>query len=178
MNKPTEVFFQERDVILIERLKNERIVCEQSAELADASGVDEESVLREMLDLGITAQTLPVFRLTPMIAVGWSNGEMCPKQCEKIFAAADRQGVVEGSEADQLLQLWTSKRIPGEITDAWITYSLELCKEHPELSARVVHDEVLSLAQEVAEAAGGIFGFGAVDASERAMLNRLESAFK
>ncbi len=177
MKDLVEIYFQENEFKLLHQLRETAELNDRTEALEDASGISDVDLLHRMLDLGIDGDTVPVFQLIPMVAVGWSNGEMCPKQRAKILETAERQGVSGESPAGKVLAGWLSKRIPSRLIDTWIEFSQRLCEENPEINARVLHDEVLTLSQEVAEAAGGIFGFCTVDASEKAMLERLETAF-
>ena len=53
-----------------------------------------------------------------------------------------------------------------------------LCQELSAHERKALHDEVMADARSIAEAAGGILGFSQISAEEKAMLKKLEQAFR
>jgi hypothetical protein len=61
---------------------------------------------------------------------------------------------------------------------AWTHYMQTLCKELSAHERKALHDEVMADARSIAEAAGGILGFSKTSAEEKAVLKKLEEAFR
>ena len=74
--------------------------------------------------------------------------------------------------------IWLRRKPAPALLEAWEQYIRALGRELGEAERRALRDEVLKDARSIAEAAGGIFGLGAVSADEQRMLQRLEAAFQ
>ena len=53
-----------------------------------------------------------------------------------------------------------------------------LCKGLSAHERKALHDQVMADARSIAEAVGGILGYGKISAAEKAMLKKLEQAFQ
>lgn len=77
-----------------------------------------------------------------------------------------------------MLEYWLSERPDAKLLEAWEHYIQHLCQRLDEHEIGEFRRDLLDRARDVAEAAGGILGFGnKTSAAERAMLARLEQAF-
>lgn len=171
-------FFEKENERLLEKLREKREQEEARAALARMCGVADERILDELLDQGVSGESLTALILVPLIAVAWADRVVSEEEAEQILRAADEFGIADGTPAHALLSNWLAERPDDGLLDAWSAYVSELggCfkAEDREAFARVV----MRQAEGVAEATGGLLGFGAkTSAEEKQVLDRLARAF-
>ena len=142
------------------------------AELGRELDVYDGPLLEELLGLGITPETAPAFEALPLVCVAWADGAVDPEERWRVLSVATAFGLEFGSPAHAQLELWLMRRPPKSVVDAWERFSLRLSQR--EMDRRAMR--VLEGAEEVAKAAGGLFGIGTVCASERAAIDGLREA--
>ncbi len=76
----------------------------------------------------------------------------------------------------ELLGNWTKKRPPSELLDTWCDYAKSLSASIDESNRNALREETLTQAKAVAEACGGILGFGSISPGESETLDRIEAA--
>ena len=148
-------------------------------DLADASGIRDEAVLRRLAGLGILADTLAALTLIPLIEVAWADGEMDAKEREAVLSGAESSGISRESPSYGLLQIWIEDPPAPDLVDAWREYIGTLSREFSDEQADHLRDNILGRARAVAEAAGGFLGLGPkISKEERAVLENLAHAFQ
>lgn len=171
-------FFSEVDRKLIEKLRSDLALESQRHRLKASTGLKDDTVLDELLALGINDDTMSALSLFPLIWVAWADGSVESAERAAVLRAATESGVSAESPAMAMLTGWL-KKAPGEsVTQAWVDYIHALkASASPETVERV-KQSVLQRAHEVADAAGGFLGMGRVSAKESGILQRLEQAFE
>lgn len=134
--------------------------------------MDEIALKRELVFLGIDEQTWPVLALLPVVQVAWADGEIQPAERSLILDfAVSHYGL--GEEGLRILENWL-QHTPSQ---GYLLRGREalrlLAGNDPDLAE--VND-VISQAEAVAKAAGGIFGFRTVDERERQVITELVDA--
>ena len=77
-----------------------------------------------------------------------------------------------------LLEYWLNEQPDARLIEAWEHYIRHVSQQLDEREIGELRRDLLDRARDVAEAAGGMLGFGnKTSAAERAMLARLEQAF-
>ena len=148
-------------------------------DLATASGISDEAVLRRLAGLGIRADTLAALTLIPLIEVAWADGKMDAKEREAVLSGAESTGIERESPSHGLLEIWIEDQPAPDLVDAWREFISTLCREFSNEQRTRLERNILSRAREVAEAAGGFLGLGPkVSKEERAVLESLERAFQ
>jgi hypothetical protein len=147
-------------------------------DLATASGISDEAVLRRLAGLGIRADTLAALTLIPLIEVAWADGKMDAKEREAVLSGAESTGIARESPSYGLLRIWIEDPPAPALVDAWTEFISALCREFSEEQRGRLQRNILSRARKVAEAAGGFLGLGSkVSKEESAVLESLERAF-
>ena len=147
-------------------------------DLATASGISDEAVLRRLAGLGIRADTLAALTLIPLIEVAWADGKMDAKEREAILSGAESTGISKESPSHSLLRIWIEDPPVPDLVDAWSEFISALCREFNEEQRGRLQRNILSRARTVAEAAGGFLGLGSkVSKEESAVLESLARAF-
>jgi tellurite resistance protein len=169
-----EEYFHRKEKELKEKLRRRREEEAQMKELAEATGNPNEEILKTLQELGYTRDTVALFHYVPLLNVAWADGKVSPKERELIVEAARLRGVTEGSAADKQLTEWMENR-PSE---EFFEHTLRIIGDLLETGeGRVVGQGLLDESTRVAEASGGILGFGSkISNEERALLERIAAA--
>jgi hypothetical protein len=143
------------------------------ADAADATGLADATVLAQLAGLGLGAEAVAALTLVPLVAVAWADGTVSDAEKDAVLAAAADGGVAAGTTAHALLEGWLAHKPPAALSEVWQAYVRAL----PPTGRSALHDRLLSRARAVAEASGGILGFGRkVSPAEEAVLQDLQRA--
>jgi hypothetical protein len=149
------------------------------ADLAAASDISDEAVLRRLAGLGIRADTLAALTLIPLIEVAWADGKMDAKEREAILCGAESTGISKESPSHALLRIWIEDQPAPDLVEAWSDFIGALCREFSDEQAERLRCNILGRTRDVAEAAGGFLGLGPkVSKEEEAVLESLAGAFR
>lgn len=171
-----ERFFSEIDNKLMDRLRSEMNASQSAAEIMRVIGINDEKLAAEIAAMDITAETLSAFRLVPLIAVAWADDRVEESERYQVELAAEKSGIPKGSAARELVALWTTRRPPHDLLDAWCDYAQALSTSLDGPHREQLKREVMSQVRTVAESAGGVLGFGSVSSSEKQVIARIENA--
>lgn len=168
-----ESFFAQRDRQLMDKLKQQVT----KKQLAALSGIQNEATLDQLVESGMSAESLAALSLIPLIEVAWADGKMDPEERKAILSAADEKGIASGSASHGLLEEWLHNKPDSSMRSAWKAYVAALVEALEPAAAAELKVDVMGRARGVAQAAGGILGLGAISPSEQKALSDLESAF-
>jgi hypothetical protein len=172
-----EKYFGERDQKLLTAMREEAAKKAKKAALMDATGIADEELVDQLHELEMCHETVPALSLVPLIVVAWADGFVHADELQVILEAADQEGLSEGHPGREMLKQWLEERPDPKLLEVWKRYVAALSKTlDPEIfdSSK---QKALGQALVVAEAAGGILGFGKVPKAERAVLADLEQAY-
>lgn len=172
-----ESFFARQNNELLEQLRADKVAAEQLQQLAAVSGIDDAATLQQLVDADIQPETFAAVSLIPIVQVAWSDGSLDEKERGAVLTAATEQGLTESSAANQLLQDWLVNRPGPDLLEAWKDYIRALSETLEASTLDNLKTQIISRAQSVAEASGGILGLGKIAASEQAVLDDLNTAF-
>jgi hypothetical protein len=141
--------------------------------LARELGVDDAGLLARLAALGVTAETAPAFEALPLVEVAWADGDVDREERWRVLTLATAFGLELGRPAHAQLELWLRERPAGELFDAWRAFAARLGRRH---DARARVRRVVEGAEEVAAAAGGLFGLRAVSGAERSTIEEIRAA--
>ena len=149
---------------------------QSAADIMQVGGIQDAELAARMADLSVTVETLAAFRLAPLVAVAWADDRIEEEERYAITKAAKMAGISADDAAMAMLDAWTTKRPPSELIDSWCDYARSLAASLEDSHRQLLKQEVVGQIEAVAEAAGGVLGFGSVSPSERAMIARIEDA--
>jgi hypothetical protein len=169
-------YFHRKEKELIEKLRQRNAAEAQRQELSEATGIPDEDILKTLQEMGYTRETVSLLHLVPLIQVAWADGKVTGAEREMILEAASLHGVAGGSPAYLKLTDWLDHRPSEEFFEQALRVVGSILKSHP-VTGGLGGSDVLAHSIRVAEASGGILGFGnKVSDEERAMLQRIASA--
>lgn len=171
-------FFADVDAKLLEKLRAS-FEKEQSAdELSALSGISDKSVLAALVDAGVTARSMTVLHVFPLIAVAWADNIVQAEEREKILLAASKQGMSADSPAGLLLASWLTHK-PGEsVFVAWESYAKALVGRLAADDAETLRASIEKEIKDIAQSAGGVLGWAAVSQGESAIMKRITNALR
>ena len=167
-----EQYFYERELELIEKLRQRAEDDAGRRRLAERTGVVDQEILQDLQALGYTPDTLLLLHLTPLVQMAWADGSVSDRERQLIVEAARTRGVEEGSSADSQLEQWLATRPNDAVFDKTLRAIAAMLAAGPEASEAAERD-LLSYCAAIAAASGGVLGFGRVSADERRLLARI-----
>lgn len=173
-----EGFFARRDRELIERLRQDisNEACQKA--LKAASGIDDQEVLQNLIDQGITPDSLVAVSLIPMVAVAWADREMSEAEKTAILKSANDAGIASDAAAFGVIESWLSSRPEHGLLEAWKSYVAAVNNKLDAGAANQLKESVIGRATKVAKSTGGYLGLGSkISAAEQSVLDELESTF-
>ncbi len=168
-------FFSDLDQKLIRELQEKLTAEEAVSKLRAESGIQDEATLKDLQGLGITPEALSAFRIFPLVAVAWADGQADAMEMTAVRMIAQRH-LAAGSEASKLLERWLKEVPTEEMISTWescagAVFSSIGSKQSQDLRAQLIEE-----VNDVAKASGGLLGFGATSKSESDTIARIKRA--
>lgn len=137
----------------------------------------EHDVERGLRAMGIDRPSARVVALLPLVEVAWADGTIQEAERSLILAAArERYGLDEAGLG--VLDGWLKTPPDPVLVEQGRNLLAALCsKPDAGFDALPCHDVVV-LSREVAKAAGGFFGFGAIEHSEARVIDEIARALR
>ncbi len=169
-----EEYFRKQEQQQIEKMRRSTALEAERREMAEALGVSDEEVLGELQELGFTRETAPLVYLAPLVRVAWAEGQVSAKERELILAAARSRGIAEDSPGGKALADWLDNR-PGEtFFEKTLPVMGAMLRALPPDKRESQKRDLASACTRIAEASGGILGFGSkVSKEEQEMIARI-----
>jgi hypothetical protein len=171
-----EEYFQKKDRELIEKVRQQAKVQQQLRELGERVGVTDPEVSRELAELGFTLDTVKLLPLIPVLEMAWAEGGVTPAERKMVVDVARARGVEEGSAADRQLAEWLDRRPDESVFRRAGRLISALFASGGRFD--ITPDDLLKYCEAIADASGGIFGFGRVSSEERTTLERIAHEVK
>lgn len=171
-------FFRKVDMKLLEDMKSRMAKDQALDRLASDTGIHDQDVLQELLDLEFTPQNLLALWLVPLTQVAWADGKVDRAEREAVLKALRKHGYSEDSPAWHLLSSWLDHKPCDEVLTAWKDYARATVETAGRKRLILLRNEIRNRAREVAQAAGGVFGLGSVSNAEESVLQQIEEALQ
>jgi hypothetical protein len=171
-------FFRRQDQQLVQKLKELQALEVSREALARASGIQNEAVLRKLVDLGVHAETVAALSLVPLVEVAWADGSLDAREKAAVLQGAAAAGLTAGTPAHEILQRWLESRPEPRLLTAWTHMVQGLIESMGPAEAAGLQSGLLDRARAVATASGGFLGLGSrISGAEERMLQDLAAAF-
>ncbi len=131
--------------------------------------MDDPALIRELHYLGVDQHTWPVLALLPLIQVAWADGEVQEAERAMILDVAEREFMLD-ERGKKALTNWLTHAPTEQYLRRGRDAARLLTERNPDIASA---HTVLEHCEAVARAAGGLFGFRAIDAREQAVLDEL-----
>jgi hypothetical protein len=168
-------YFRKRDQELVEKTRRRAEDEAVLQRLAQAIGVSDEDILRDLQTLGYTEETVVLLHVVPLIEMAWVDGDVSEPERDVIIAAARARGVAPASDADRQIAQWLANPPSSVVSDGTLRVLGAMLQRHaPDARAAATRD-LLTSCEAVASASGGILGFRPISDNERRALDRIVS---
>lgn len=168
-----EEYFRKQEQALIEQMRARQQAEAERRQMAEALGLADDEILRELQSLGYTRETVSLLHLAPLVQVVWAGGKVTDGERRLIYDLARSRGIEAGSPADQRLTEWLNERPAGDFFERTLRIIRALLQALPPDERAASHSDLLSRCAQVAAASGGILGLGKVSEDEQALLDRI-----
>lgn len=173
-----EDYFRKQDRELVERMR--KAAAEEAARgpLGAQSGIQDPALLRDIAQLGFSADTVSLLPLVPILQVAWADEGISPAERALILEVARIRGVTVGSPADQQLAEWLAHRPSPDVFSRAGRLIAAMLAAGSGTMHDLSADDLVKYCESIAAASGGILGLGKVSAGERAAIEQIQSALK
>lgn len=168
-----ESYFHKREQELIEKMRRRAKADADRRAIGEQAGVADEEILRDLQALGYTADTVRLLHLVPLAHVAWTDGAVSERERDLIVEAARVRGIAPNTPADAQLAGWLATRPSDQFFSETLRAIAAVLASMPDARQEAMRRDLLTYSTAIAEASGGILGFGAVSAEERATLARI-----
>jgi hypothetical protein len=169
-------YFRKQDQELIEKMRKAAAEEEARRALGAESGVQDPEMLREIAELGFTADTVILLPLVPILQVAWAANGISPAERTLIIEVARSRGIHEGSPADRQLADWLAHRPSADVFARAGRLIAAMLAARSGAAHDLSADDLVKYCEHIAAASGGILGLGRVSARERAAIEEIHKA--
>ena len=166
-------FFQEQEakalLLLQEQIKKQEI----QKSIAEHTGISNEAVIASIVKQGISVESFVAIRLIPLVLMSWASGSVESAEREAIHNHMFDKGIQKDSPTHVMVDGWLSSKPDADLENSWADFVQEYTKTLSDADKKSFVAEILGNADDVANAAGGFWGFGAVSEGQQALLERL-----
>ena len=167
-----DAFFRDVDSMIVSRLRSEA-ASDDAKKTLEQTGLHDQTLIDELIALGVTAEGLVAMRLVPMVMVAWAERGVDASERQAVLAEAYRLGVADGSVVAVLLENWLNQKPPIAILDAWKRYM----KSDIATMSGVAKEKLIQLMERqmraVAHASGGHLGVGKISKKEQQLITMM-----
>lgn len=168
-----EEYFMRKERELIEKLHGKLADEKQRNQMEEATGIHDQEVIEALQELGYTPETVQLLHLVPLIQVAWASGDVSSEERELIMQLAYTRGVQPESKAQTQLNDWLTNQPPAGFFENTLRAIRIFIAALPASQRRDARQDLLSFCAKIAEASGGILGFGSVSNAERKALEQI-----
>ncbi len=172
-----EEFFHKLQSEQLATLRTELERKQTREELRAACGIADEAILDKLIELGLSGVAMAAMSMVPLVWVAWADGAVQESERKAVLQAAHDRGIEDGGAAHKMLGEWLTARPRKELFDAWRTYTRALADTLVPSQRSQLRGQVVGLARQVAQSAGGFLGIHKISHQEEAALSEIEAAF-
>ena len=173
-----DAIFHEQNQQLLQAFRERMEKMDRRSQLSQICGIHDEALLDHLLDLELQPEAVAAIAVVPLVVVAWADRTVQVEERQAIIKAAEASGIRSQDGRYPILEHWLTERPGPELLEAWRRYVAALCRQLSRPEVEELKHDLLDSARSVAQAAGGILGFGSkISAKERAALENLERAF-
>jgi hypothetical protein len=140
-------------------------------ELAGAACTDDSDLIERLFVAGFTAETLPALSAAPIALVAWGSGQVTREELAVAMQAIRDSEVAEQYAAIAKFQSWLETRPGPELFALWQDFT-QVRFTKMQVSEQE-SNQMIHWLNQVALSSGGVLGFGAICAEERAIIQRI-----
>jgi tellurite resistance protein len=154
---------------LLEKAERSAAAEQHKREIAGSLGTHDEALIERIHALGLEGEIAGVLHLLPLVQVAWADGNVSASERKTIMGAVEARGIKPGSPSATFM----ASLLETKPSDTLLNEILSVLKDL--LAAKGLKPEsVLDACSDVAQASGGLLGFGdKMSQEEREALDRI-----
>jgi hypothetical protein len=169
-------FFYRVDKTLLSKLRKQLSDEAAKKALAASSGITDETLLDELVQLRIAPETLSSLSLVPLILVAWSDHRVDRAERLAVLTTAVAGGIGMSSPAYGLLSFWLENEPTPQLSETWKHFMKVVMAALSADARALFKKEILSQARKAAKASRPGIASPRVSTSEHHVLKELELA--
>ena len=173
-----EAFFAKENTRLLEQMRAKTEQADRREMLRQVVRIQDEAFLDRLILLGIGPETAMALRLIPLVTVAWADGHMDDREREAILSAAREQGLASDDMARQVLKDWLEQKPDPRLLSLWKDYVGHIWNHFTDDEQLQMRQNLLTTAEQVANAAGGFLGLSKISAAELEVLEDLKKVLQ
>jgi hypothetical protein len=167
-------YFHRLDADLIEIMRTRAASEQRRLRLAEASQVNEPSILQALEKLGFDSDTVLTLFLVPLVHVAWIDGSVSELERNRIIAIASLRGIKPNTPPYRSLVGWLDQRPTDEFFQRTLTVIERIFESLTAEESRAWREAILLCCREIALASGSHFSWGSnICAAERKLLRQI-----
>lgn len=170
-------FFRKVDEALSQQLREKWEHEKEAESLMRETRIDDKAVIEELLNVGIHPGMIRALSIVPAVQVAWANGFIERKERAAVLKAAHAAGICEDSTTGRLLVSWLDEEPSDDLFTAWKDYVIAIREVVDMSTFRHLHENAVTTARRIAEAAGGFLGIHAVSVAEERVIKEVDDTF-
>lgn len=171
-----ENYFRRQDQALIDKMRRAAAAEAARREIGEKTGLQDPELLKDIEQLGFTADTVALLPLMPLVEVAWAEGGVSGPERAMLIAFARTRGIVEGTAADRQLRAWLHTRPEAGVFSQANRLTGAMLAAHG--AGDLKADDLVKQCEAIAAASGGVLGIGKVSAEEKTALAQIAAALK
>jgi hypothetical protein len=170
-------FFHRVDEELWQNLRNSLEFSKKRDAIVDATGITDDAVIRELVELEMNSDTIFALSLFPLIWVAWADGHIGSRQRLLILDSAHAIGHERDTVSHYLINAWLDHEPGRRLQTLWKDYIRSVCQTLGPESRQSLRSDMLARASQVADAVNIRYGFHELEQAQMAVLAEIEEAF-
>ena len=173
-----EAFFAKENARLLQEMRAKTAKEERREMLRRVVRIQDEAFLDRLILLGVGPETAMALRLIPLVSVAWADGHMDDRERDAILSAAREQGLLAEDMARQVLKDWLEQKPDPRLLSLWKDYIGHIWNHFTDDEQLQMRQNLLTTAEQVANAAGGFLGLSKISAAELEVLEDLKKVLQ
>ncbi len=167
-------YFRKQDQELIENLRRKAAKQAEDERLTRTFGISDPQLVKELIGLGFTRETLKLLHLVPLIQVAWADASVSRKETAEILEIASLRGIQPGGVPYDLLVRWLSQKPSDRLFNTCLRGIQAFLRSTAPTEATYLGQDLVLLCTRVASASGGFLGLEpSISLKEQRLLTRL-----
>jgi len=171
-------FFARENARLLTKLKEKEAAAAKRAAFKEIANIENAELIDALIELEIEPHAMAALSIVPLVEVAWADGEIQSNERDAILKAAAEGGIEPGSDNFELLGNWLNSRPGPDLLETWKTYAQALEERLDSVVGNELKVRLMTRTKNIAKAAGGFLGIGAISQAEQRVLDELEHALE
>lgn len=171
-------FFRQVDLKLSEELRKNTVRAGKRERLSKLMSIHDEATLDELIDHGISEETVAAILLAPLVFVAWADGRVTDAERQTVIEIVSEYAQKDPAALVGVIEQWLDDRPSEELWDAWKSYIEALRERSSGTAMAMLSEKLLEHASRVAEASTSFLSFNRIAAEKQQALDQLRDALE